>query len=104
MFGKVYKGTIGNGQKVVAVKRLDKFLAEHEREFQIEMKVIGRTHYKNVVRLLGYCHDGLNRLLVYEYMSNGSLADILFTLEKQPRWNERVEIACKCSERNSLSP
>ena len=49
MFGKVYKGTIGNGQKVVAIKRLDQFLAEHEREFQIEMKVFGRTHHKNVV-------------------------------------------------------
>ena len=65
MFGKVYKGTIGNGQKVVAVKRLDKFLAEHEREFQTEMKVIERTHHKNLVRLLRY-QDGPNRLLVYE--------------------------------------
>jgi serine/threonine protein kinase len=46
------------------------------------MKVIGRTHHKNLIRLLGYCHDGPNRLLVYEYMSNGSLADILFTPEK----------------------
>lgn len=94
VFGTVYKGTIRNGQKVVAVKRLDKFLAEHERAFQTEMKVIGRTHHKNVVRLLGYCHDGPNRLWVYEYMSNGSLADVLFTLEKQSCWNERVEIAC----------
>ena len=58
------------------------------------MKVIGRTHNKNVVRLLRYCHDGPNRLLVHEYMSNGSFANILFTLEKQPCWNERVEIAC----------
>jgi serine/threonine protein kinase len=58
------------------------------------MRVIGRTHHKNLVRLLGYCHDGPNRLLVYEYMSNGSLADVLFTPEKQPCWNERMEIAC----------
>ncbi|KAB1223463.1 G-type lectin S-receptor-like serine/threonine-protein kinase RLK1 [Morella rubra] len=57
------------------------------------MKVIGRTHHRNLVRLLGYCHDGTQRLLVYEYMSNGSLANTLFTLEKQPCWDERMRIA-----------
>ncbi|XP_059431457.1 G-type lectin S-receptor-like serine/threonine-protein kinase LECRK3 [Corylus avellana] len=94
-FGTVYKGAIRNGdsEKNVAVKRLDKLLAEREREFHTEMKVIGRTHHKNLVRLLGYCHDGPNRLLVYEFMTNGSLADILFTPEKQPSWDERMEIA-----------
>ena len=92
-FGIVYKGAIGDAKKLIAVKRLDKLLAEREREFQTEMKVIGRTHHKNLVQLLGYCHDGPNRLLVYEYMSNGSLADILFTPEKQPCWDERMEIA-----------
>jgi hypothetical protein len=92
-FGAVYKGVISNGQKVVAVKRLEKVLAEGEREFQTEMKVIGRTHHRNLVRLLGYCHDGIHRLLVYEYMSNGSLADALFTPEKRPCWDERMGIA-----------
>jgi serine/threonine protein kinase len=92
-FGSVFKGALWNGQKAVAVKRLEKVLAEGEREFQTEMKVIGRTHHRNLVRLLGYCHDGSHRLLVYEYMSNGSLADILFTPEKQPCWDERMGIA-----------
>ncbi|XP_030948336.1 G-type lectin S-receptor-like serine/threonine-protein kinase LECRK1 [Quercus lobata] len=92
-FGTVYKGTIWNGQKIVAVKRLEKVLTEGEKEFQTEMKVIGRTNHKNLVRLLGYCHDGENRLLVYEYMSNGSLADILFNPEKKLCWDERIEIA-----------
>ena len=92
-FGTVYNGTIGNDQKRVAVKRLEKELAEGEKEFETEMKVIGRTHHRNLVRLLGYCHDGEHRLLVYEYMSNGSLADILFNPEKQPCWDERIEIA-----------
>ena len=63
-FGTVFEGE--RIQKVVAVKRLDKFLVEHEREFQTEMKVIERTHHKNLVRLLGYCQDGPNRLLVYK--------------------------------------
>uniref|UniRef100_A0A7N2LUY5 Receptor-like serine/threonine-protein kinase n=1 Tax=Quercus lobata TaxID=97700 RepID=A0A7N2LUY5_QUELO len=97
-FGTVYKGIISNVQQVVAVKRLEKLLTEGEREFQTEVKVIGRTHHKNLVRLLGYCHDGDNRLLVYEYMSNGSLADILFKPEKQLCWNERIEIACKIAK------
>ncbi|XP_059437942.1 G-type lectin S-receptor-like serine/threonine-protein kinase LECRK1 [Corylus avellana] len=96
-FGTVYEGAISNGQikETVAVKRLDRsMLAEREREFHAEMKVIGRTHHKNLVRLLGYCHDGLNRLLVFKYMSNGSLADKLFTPEKQLSWDKRMEIAC----------
>ncbi|XVF14962.1 hypothetical protein REPUB_Repub09cG0106500 [Reevesia pubescens] len=93
-FGTVYKGTImSDGLKVVAVKRLDKVSNQGEREFQNEMKIIGRTHHRNLVRLLGYCHDGPNRLLIYEYMINGSLADVLFTPEKKPCWNGRVEIA-----------
>ncbi|KAG2716321.1 hypothetical protein I3760_03G120000 [Carya illinoinensis] len=92
-FGCFYKGAILNGQKFVAVKRLEKVLAEGEIEFQTEMKVIGRTHHRNLVCLLGYCHEGSHRLLVYEYMRNGSLANILFTPEKQPCWEERMGIA-----------
>ena len=92
-FGTVYKGTTLNGQKLIAVKRLDKVLVEGEKDFQSEMKTIGRTHHKNLVHLLGYCHDGEHRLLVYEFMSNGSLADILFTPEKQPCWDKRIEMA-----------
>ena len=67
-------------------------MTEGEKEFITEIKVIGRTHHKNLVHLLGYCHDGENRLLVYQYMSNGSLADKLFKSEKQPCWDERIEI------------
>ncbi|KAF7129731.1 hypothetical protein RHSIM_Rhsim10G0140400 [Rhododendron simsii] len=92
--GTVYKGVIPYNQKVVAVKKLEKALAEGEREFQREIRVIGRTHHRNLVQLIGYCLDGPNKLLVFEYMSNGSLADFLFTHEKpQPNWDEKVEIA-----------
>ncbi|KAH7861406.1 hypothetical protein Vadar_025731 [Vaccinium darrowii] len=92
--GTVYKGVIPYNQKVVAVKKLEKALAEGDREFQREIRVIGRTHHRNLVQLIAYCLDGPNRLLVYEYMSNGSLADFLFTLERpRPNWDEKVEIA-----------
>ncbi|XP_059307896.1 G-type lectin S-receptor-like serine/threonine-protein kinase LECRK3 [Lycium ferocissimum] len=92
-FGTVFKGILGEDQKVVAVKRLDRELVDGEAEFQTEMKIIGRTHHRNLVRPLGYSQDGSRRLLVYEYMSNGSLADVLFTPEKQPTWEERCDIA-----------
>ena len=95
-FGTVYEVEMSNGQimEIVAIKRLDiSMLAEQaDRHFRIEM-VIGRTRHKNFVRLLGYCHDGVNRLLVYKYMSNGSLADKLSMSVKQLSWNERMEIA-----------
>ncbi|KAJ9146151.1 hypothetical protein P3X46_028455 [Hevea brasiliensis] len=92
-FGTVYRGVISNGNRAVAIKRLGEVVAEGEREFRNEMKVIGRTHHKNLVRLFGYCHDGSNRLLVYEYMCNGSLADFLFRSEQKPAWEERIEMA-----------
>nr|KJB75231.1 hypothetical protein B456_012G033000 [Gossypium raimondii] len=94
-FGTVFKGTVMlNGlTKFVAVKRLDNISDQGEREFQNEMRIIGRTHHRNLVRLLGYCHDGANRLLIYQYMINGSLSDVLFTPERRPCWIDRVEIA-----------
>ncbi|KAI3778754.1 hypothetical protein L2E82_08137 [Cichorium intybus] len=84
-FGIVYKGIIQSSMKMVAVKKLKKELAqEGEKEFQTEMKVIGRTHHRNLTRLLGYCSDGPERLLVFEYMTRGSLADILFDSNRKP--------------------
>ncbi|XP_027178530.1 G-type lectin S-receptor-like serine/threonine-protein kinase LECRK3 [Coffea eugenioides] len=91
--GAVYKGILPDSEKVVAVKKLEKVLAESEMEFQNEIKVIGKTHHRNLVRLLGYCLDGAERLLVYEYMSNGSLADVLLKPENHPSWDERTKIA-----------
>ncbi|KAL9459409.1 hypothetical protein AB3S75_002750 [Citrus x aurantiifolia] len=93
-FGAVYKGTLHKGEYLVAVKRLEKMVNDGEREFRAEMHAIGRTHHKNLVRLLGYCTEDSKRLLVYEYMRNGSLADVLFQgNERAPAWKERVRIA-----------
>uniref|UniRef100_A0A2N9ESD3 Receptor-like serine/threonine-protein kinase n=1 Tax=Fagus sylvatica TaxID=28930 RepID=A0A2N9ESD3_FAGSY len=92
-FGTVYKGALYKGKKLVAVKRLEKLVEEGEKEFRAEMQAIGRTHHKNLVRLLGYCAEGSKRLLVYEFMSNGSLADVLFRGIRRPDWDERVRIA-----------
>ncbi|XP_043721537.1 G-type lectin S-receptor-like serine/threonine-protein kinase LECRK3 [Telopea speciosissima] len=91
-FGTVFKGTL-NDHRVVAVKRLENVVNGGERDFKNEMRAIAKTHHKYLIRLLGYCHDGQNRLLVYEYMSNGSLADFIFRLERHPSWDERVRIS-----------
>jgi hypothetical protein len=88
-FGAVYKGALHKGRRLVAVKRLEKLVEEGEREFQAEMRATGRTHHRNLVRLVGYCNEGSKRLLVYEYMRNGSLADILFRAERRPDWGMR---------------
>ena len=92
-FGVVYKGAMSGGNKTIAVKRLEKFVKEGHREFRAEIRAIARTHHRNLVQLLGFCFEGSRKLLVYEYMSNGSLADFLFKAKMRPIWKERVRIA-----------
>ncbi|KAB5520238.1 hypothetical protein DKX38_024557 [Salix brachista] len=70
-FGTVYKGVLASyPKKFVAIKKLEKFEQEGEKEFKTEVSVIGQTHHKNLVRLVGFCDEGEHRLLVYEYMTN----------------------------------
>ncbi|KAL3647626.1 hypothetical protein CASFOL_008594 [Castilleja foliolosa] len=92
-FGIVYKGvvTIG-GERVVAVKKLNKGAQDSEKEFRTEVNVIGQIHHKNLVPLIGFCDEGHHQLLVYEYMSNGTLAGFLFG-DKKPSWGQRTQIA-----------
>ncbi|XP_058005478.1 G-type lectin S-receptor-like serine/threonine-protein kinase LECRK3 [Hevea brasiliensis] len=92
-FGAVYTGNLQGGGKNIAVKRLERVVEESEREFRAEMTAIGRTHRRNWVQLLGFFVEGSRKLLVYEYMKNGSLADVLFKAEIQPVWRERFRIA-----------
>ncbi|GKV42657.1 hypothetical protein SLEP1_g50033 [Rubroshorea leprosula] len=89
-FGTVYKGEFS--RNFVAVKKLDKVVQEGEKEFKTEVNVIGQTHHRNLVRLLGYCDEAEHRLLVYELMQNGSLASFLFGVLK-PSWQQRLQIA-----------
>ncbi|KAJ6320307.1 hypothetical protein OIU78_015656 [Salix suchowensis] len=71
-YGIVYRGVLGDGTKV-AVKNLLNNRGQAEREFKVEVEVIGRVRHKNLVRLLGYCVEGAYRMLVYEYVDNGNL-------------------------------
>ncbi|XP_010040634.2 G-type lectin S-receptor-like serine/threonine-protein kinase LECRK2 [Eucalyptus grandis] len=93
-FGTVYKGVLGSEDNYfVAVKVLATRTGESEKEFEREVSAIGQTNHKNLVQLLGFCNEDQHRLLVYEFMSNGTLADFLFGASR-PSWYSRIEIAC----------
>uniref|UniRef100_A0A0E0I8R2 non-specific serine/threonine protein kinase n=1 Tax=Oryza nivara TaxID=4536 RepID=A0A0E0I8R2_ORYNI len=94
-YGTVFKGILTNsGNKGIAVKRLERMAEDGEREFQWEVRAIARTHHRNLVRLLGFCNEGVYCLLVYEYMPNGSLANLLFKRDATlPSWSNRIAIA-----------
>ncbi|KAI3683472.1 hypothetical protein L1987_83976 [Smallanthus sonchifolius] len=89
-FGRVYKGVLGT--KIVAVKKLETMVKDGQKEFKTEVNTIARTHHKNLVQLLGYCDDGEQRLLIFEYMSNGTLAFFLFG-DVRPSWKQRSYFA-----------
>ncbi|KAK8524705.1 hypothetical protein V6N13_015716 [Hibiscus sabdariffa] len=94
-FGIVYKGIIKTDSEDltrVAVKKLDRVVQDTDKEFRTEVNVIAQTHHRNLVKLLGYCDEGQSRMLVYEYLSNGTLASFLFG-DLKPSWNQRTQIA-----------
>lgn len=74
----------------MSVKKIDKVQPETEKEFMVEVQTIGQTFHKNLVWLLGFCNEGTERLLVYEFMTNGSLNRLA---DVRPNWNTRIHIA-----------
>ncbi|KAL4027389.1 G-type lectin S-receptor-like serine/threonine-protein kinase RLK1 [Cucumis melo var. makuwa] len=95
-FATVYKGVIDDcmdkEKNLVAVKKLENMVKEGDQEFKAEVSAIARTNHKNLVQLLGFCNEEPHRMLVYEYMNKGSLADYLFGCSKKPNWYERIEV------------
>ncbi|KAL5981880.1 hypothetical protein ACLOJK_015947 [Asimina triloba] len=87
--GVVYKGVIAE-QGVAAIKRLEGF-NQREGEFLAEVSTIGRINHMNLIHMFGFCAQGKHRLLVYEYMEKGSLADNLSSNALD--WERRFEIA-----------
>ncbi|KAL5983907.1 Serine/threonine-protein kinase pbl27 [Asimina triloba] len=80
-FGRVYKGRLESTGQVVAVKQLDRNGLQGNREFLVEVLMLSLLHHPNLVNLIGYCADGDQRLLVYEFMPLGSLEDHLHELK-----------------------
>ncbi|EEF31686.1 kinase, putative [Ricinus communis] len=94
-FGAVYKGTLSNGQEV-AVKRLSKKSGQGDLEFKNEVLLVAKLQHRNLVRLLGFCLERNERLLIYEFVPNTSLDHFLFDPRKQGilNWERRYEIIC----------
>ena len=72
----MYKGTLNTGQ-VVAIKRAQQGSLQGSFEFKTEIELLSRIHHKNVVALVGFCYEQGEQMLVYEYISNGTLKDNL---------------------------
>ncbi|KAI9128926.1 hypothetical protein K1719_000409 [Acacia pycnantha] len=91
-FSIVYKGFLPNlPGNLIAVKKLN-MVNGSEKEFEVEVRAIGRTHHRNLVQLLGFCNEGEHRILVYEFMNKGTLASFLFE-DQRPSWYQRLQIA-----------
>uniref|UniRef100_A0A7N2M4I5 non-specific serine/threonine protein kinase n=1 Tax=Quercus lobata TaxID=97700 RepID=A0A7N2M4I5_QUELO len=105
-FGTVYKGILAN--KEAAVKRISKNSSQGKQEFIAEVTTIGSLHHKNLVRLIGWCYERRELLLVYEFMLNSSLDKFIFGNEKlgmeEPTltWEKRriiIQGACTIQQR-----
>ncbi|MQM03796.1 hypothetical protein Taro_036596 [Colocasia esculenta] len=99
-FGTVYLGYVNDGTDQVAVKVLSPLSSQGHKEFHAEALLLTRVHHKNLVSLLGYCHEH-NLALVYEYMDQGTLQDHLsgntgnlYVLG----WEQRVKIALQAAQ------
>ncbi|XP_028959068.1 G-type lectin S-receptor-like serine/threonine-protein kinase RKS1 isoform X3 [Malus domestica] len=92
-FGTVYKGVLRNNQNI-AVKRLSRASGQGVEEFKNEVALIARLQHRNLVKLLGCCIKGEERMLVLEYLPNKSLDYFLFDHTKKSLldWQKRFEI------------
>lgn len=107
-FGYVFKGWIdantlsptkpGSGM-VVAIKKQKSEGLQGHKEWLAEVNYLGQLHHENLVKLIGYCSESANRLLVYEYMPKGSLENHLFRKNVEPiPWATRMNVALSVAQ------
>ncbi|KAL3526263.1 hypothetical protein ACH5RR_010919 [Cinchona calisaya] len=95
-FGSVYKGKIESTGQVVAIKKLDPTGVQGSKEFLVEVLMLSLLRHPNLIDLVGFCAEGEQRLLIYEYLPLGSLEYHLHDLTpymKPLDWNTRMKIA-----------
>ncbi|CAA3011448.1 calcium calmodulin-regulated receptor-like kinase 1 [Olea europaea subsp. europaea] len=96
-FGPVYKAQMSTGE-TVAVKVLATDSKQGEKEFQTEVMLLGRLHHRNLVNLVGYCAERNKHMLIYVFMTRGSLASHLYNENLEPlNWENRVQVALDVS-------
>ncbi|XP_065872924.1 L-type lectin-domain containing receptor kinase IX.1-like [Euphorbia lathyris] len=92
-FGGVYKGFLRSTDSHVAVKRVSKGSNQGVKEYAAEVKIISRLRHRNLVQLLGWCHERKEMLLVYEFLPNRSLDCHLYKEHNLLIWEDRYKIA-----------
>ncbi|KAK1421531.1 hypothetical protein QVD17_23943 [Tagetes erecta] len=98
-FGNVYRGMLRDGT-LSTIKMLHREGKQGERAFRVEVDLLSRLHCPYLVDLLGYCADNQHKLLVFEYMSNGTLHDRLHSCDGRSQlltWGIRLRIALDCA-------
>uniref|UniRef100_A0A803L1Y4 non-specific serine/threonine protein kinase n=2 Tax=Chenopodium quinoa TaxID=63459 RepID=A0A803L1Y4_CHEQI len=98
--GIVYKGNMPNGDQV-AVKRLPAMSrgSSHDHGFNAEIQTLGKIRHRHIVRLLGFCSNHETNLLVYEYMPNGSLGEVIHGKKGgHLHWDTRYKIAIEAAK------
>ncbi|KDP41155.1 hypothetical protein JCGZ_03649 [Jatropha curcas] len=92
-FGAVYKGYLNEIDMAIAVKKFSRGSKQGKKEYITEVKTISQLRHRNLVQLIGWCHDRGEFLLVYEFMPNGSLDSHLFGKKNPLPWSVRYKIS-----------
>ncbi|KAJ0006968.1 hypothetical protein Pint_29502 [Pistacia integerrima] len=96
-FGTVYHGYLDENQ--VAVKMLSPSSVQGYKQFQAEVELLMRVHHKNLTTLVGYCDEGTNMALIYEFMANGNLQEhLLEDASNILSWEGRLQIATEAAQ------
>nr|POE55150.1 l-type lectin-domain containing receptor kinase ix.1 [Quercus suber] len=92
-FGAVYKGYLTDLDMPVAVKKISRESKQGKKEYITEVKIFSQLRHRNLLQLIGCCHDGVEFLLVYEFIPNGSLDSQLFGTRSPLSWLVRYKIS-----------